>query len=406
MAGWEPFVHDSPASAVAALFAAVRPLGEPETESVSLEQAAGRVLAQDVAADRPSPAVDVSSMDGYAVRLADAVHGTLPIAAEVRIGHEPPPLPPGACVRIVTGGAVPAGTDAVVKREDVHELGWNIEVPATTLDRLRHGENIRRRGENLAAGALAVQRGTPLTPAVAAALATFGVTHPTVYRPLSVHVVNTGDELVPPDETPTPWKLRDSNGPALTALLSRQAFLRVRTFRVRDDEGALRERVAQSLRECDAILLTGGVSMGHRDFVTGVLGDSGVRTLFHGVPQRPGKPVLAGLSEKGRPVLGLPGNPVSVMVTARRMALPVLRRCAGAERDAAAPMVRLTNPDGKTIPLWWHRLVRLSGSGDAELVDTHGSGDLVSAARADGFVEVPPNRDAAGEWPFFAWTAP
>lgn len=395
----------SPAAAIALLLDAVR---EVETERAALADVAGRTLAEDLRSDRESPALDVSAMDGYALRWSDRERCELPIVGEVRIGTAPQPLPENACLRIVTGAGIPAGADLVLRREDVEESPERIRWSVDCGRALRSGENIRRRGENAPAGELIVAAGAPITPALVGALANFGLVRPLVRRRIRVAVLSTGDELVPAATTsPEPWRLRDGNGPALAALLGSAPWIgEVIARRVADEESALDGAVRELLGSADALLLTGGVSMGHRDLVPASLARNGVRTLFHRVPQRPGRPVLGGITADGRPVLGLPGNPVSVLVTARRMAWPALARRAGAPVGEATPdaMVRVVRPDAKSLPLWWQRLVRACGPDTVEFADTRGSGDVVGAARSDGFVEMPPNAHGAGPWPFYRWT--
>lgn len=144
--------------------------------------------------------------------------------------------------------------------------------------------------------------------------------------------------------------------------------------------------------------------MGHRDIVPEVLASLGVERVFHRVSQRPGKPLWAGIGPRGQAVLALPGNPVSVMVTARRFGAPALGRLAGVDRFGGPDgSVALEGADERAIPLWLHRLVRLSVPGRAERVATRGSGDVIGAAMSDGFVEMPPGETGAGPWPFYAW---
>jgi molybdopterin biosynthesis enzyme len=169
-----------------------------------------------------------------------------------------------------------------------------------------------------------------------------------------------------------------------------------------DDPDALAATARELLDRADLLLLTGGVSMGERDFVPGVLRSLGARVLFHKVPQRPGKPILAARLPDGRTILALPGNPVSVLVTARRFAIPLLDRLAGRPHEQP-PYVAIERPDDARLDLWWHRIARHRAPGVADLIPGKGSGDIVAAARADGFVEVPPHQGGPGPWPFYTW---
>ncbi len=397
----------SPNAAVQALCERLRSV---PAEMVSLDGAAGRVLADPLIADRDCPACDVSAMDGYAVRLGDlasrgsAAQPALEVNGEIAIGREPPPLPPGKVLRIFTGAPVPPGAEAVIQREHAGEgerqitLGGLPQAPVAGL-------NIRRRGENARAGETVAPAGSLVTPALIAGLAGFGATRVSVRHRVRVDVITTGNEVVPPDVQPQPWQIRDSNGPGLRALLSGPAWLEVGPRKcVGDDLDALRRILAETLAECDAVLLTGGVSAGDYDFVPDAVAAVGGETVFHRLPIRPGGPILGAVGPQGRAILGLPGNPVSVLVTARRLAWTVLRHLAGfAEPTPRAATVRLGNADEKKLHLWWFRLVRLAADGKAELVPTRSSGDIVALSRSDGFVEIPPQTSGPGPWPFYSW---
>lgn len=389
-----------PSGALDALLTQLKPVG---TETIALTNATGRVLAEPIVADRDSPACDVSQMDGYAVRLRDLDQPALEVAGEVMIGQAPPMLPEGKTLRIYTGAPVPDGAEAVIKREDVDEQPERIGLETTPKPAA--GRFIRRRGENLRGGEEVLAAGSLITPAVMSALASFGVARPRVHARVRVGVIVTGSELVSVDGQPDPWQLRDSNGPALSALLSACSWVEVESHvRVVDDFDRLQAALADRLERCDGVLLTGGVSMGDYDHVPAVAASVGARTVFHKLPIRPGKPVLGAVGPKGQAILGLPGNPVSVMVTARRLAAPILRHLGGMI-DAVwpAPVVTLSNFDGKTLGLSWSRPVRIIGPGRAELVPGRGSGDMVSTARSDGFVEIPPGASGEGPWPFYRW---
>lgn len=396
----ERYAFPSPAAALDAFLPRLAPVA---AESVPLADAGGRILAEPVAADRPSPAVDVSAMDGYAVRAAEAAAAEqLPIAGRALIGREPPTLPPGACIHIVTGAPIPPGADAVIRREDVTEAPDHIRL-SPEARAVRPGTSIRRRGENAPEGAAILEPGLELTPAAIGALAAFGVVRPRVRRGVRVAILTTGDEVVDPAETPTPWCLRNSNGYALQALFSRRRWSEVAyATHVPDDPASLERAFREALERCDAVIATGGVSMGDRDYVPAAVRAVGGEVVFHRIPQRPGKPILGAMLKDGRPILALPGNPVSVLVTARRMATAVLERLAGITKPTPPETARIAD-DGKRLDLWWHRLVRLTGPGEATLIDGRGSGDIPGAAGADGFVEIPPHEGGPGPWPFYSW---
>jgi len=343
-------------------------------------------------------------MDGYAVRLADLQQRSLEVASEAMIGQPPVALPPGKTIRIFTGAPVPSAAEAIIQREHVTEEPHQIVLRPFPKPPVR-GLNIRPQGENARSGEVVAASGTMITAAVVATLASFGHVELSVYRRVRVGVITTGNELVGPEASAPPWRIRDSNGPGLAGLFAPWNWVEVLSaVRVSDDRAAMKRVVEDALARCDAILLTGGVSAGQYDFVPDVIAELGGQKIFHRLPMRPGAPVLGAIGPRGQAILGLPGNPVSVMVTARRLGLGAMRRLAGfAEPHLRVPEVRLIEVDGKTMPNWWFRLVRLTGAGMAELVPTRGSGDVVSLGQSDGFIEIPPDAAGEGPWPFYSW---
>ena len=455
----QDFAFDSPAAAVAGMISRLAGANRPP-ETIAFDTAHGRVLAEDVLADRDSPAFDYSAMDGYAVHAADvdaawriAETGatlTLAVVSESRIGT-PPPILPGAsrrdgttatAIRIVTGAAIPDGADAVVRREDVvehaggsaahgeHVTSISIAPNVAARGGVHAGDNIRRRGENARARDVVLPAGTMLTAAALGTLAAVGCVRPLVRPRLRVAVITTGDELVPPAATPGPYQIRNSNAAVIHAVLAPRAWIEVvtipghQTMHAADDAGAMDAVLRAAIEHCDAIVLTGGVSMGHRDPVRAAVehvSGGGGEIVFHGLPQRPGKPMLGAVVRRANgatgsqpvpalPIFGLPGNPISAMVTCTRIVLPVLAALAGLSAARARALgtqglVRLANPDGKSLDLWWHRLVRLNAAGEAELIDARGSGDIIAGGRSDGFVELPPASAPAPSAivPFYPW---
>ncbi|MCE9619233.1 MAG: molybdopterin molybdotransferase MoeA [Planctomycetes bacterium] len=406
----------SPHEAVEAVRERLPALG---TELVDLSRATGRVLAEPLLADRESPALDVSSMDGFAVRMEDlaamASRDGLPVATgvdhEASIGHAPVAMRAGHAVRIVTGAPIPLGADAVVRYEDVTPSDGRVRLTIAPAA-IKGGANIRRRGENAAGGARLANPGMVLSAAVIGGLAAFGKARVRVHRRVRVALVVTGDELVAANAAPQPWQVRDSNGPVLESLFGARPWIEmVSQSHVKDDEDALVTIVGAMMQSADAVILTGGVSMGHRDHVPGVAVRLGADAIFHKIPQRPGRPMLAALRPgKDSPclILGLPGNPVSVMVTARRLAVPMLGKFAGLADSQLAPVKRsVANCDDATLSLWWHRLVGeradANGCGELHLLAGKSSGDIASAATSVGFVEVPPGEQTHGPLPFHAW---
>jgi len=381
---------------------ALQPVG---VEAVNCRAARGRVLAEAVRADRDSPPLDVSSMDGFAVRAAEVMAGPVPVAGEVLIGHEPGTLAAGTALRIFTGSCVPAGADAVVPVEDVTETAGHIQLKEG-VGKVVAGQSIRRRGENLRAGEVALQPGPQVSAATAAALAAFGITQVRVHRPVRLGLIVTGDELQAPGSVPPPWQIRDSNGPFFEHFFQQFPWLQITSMhQVRDDRAALVSTMRQLLADCDAVVVSGGASVGDHDYLHAALADVHAREVFSKLPIRPGKPTTAAVTPDAKLIFGLPGNPVAVAVTARRFALPALRKLAGFTHDEPPVYVHVDHAGNETLHLWWYRPVRLNAAGQFEVLPNRGSGDLVAAGRADGFIEVAPGDTAAGLKRFWSWSA-
>jgi molybdopterin molybdotransferase len=368
-----------------------------------LEQAAGRVLAQDLLAFRDSPAIDVSAMDGYAFRRDEFDGSVFRICGTATAGSAPIPLSERSSVRVFTGGPVPDQADCVVRREDCNESESFVSV-CLPKESIPSGLNIRRQGENARQGDLIVSQGTLLTPCNFAGAVTFSDRSLIqVYQKVRIGIVNTGDELFDIGRPIEPWQIRDSNGPFLEAMLSRHAWSEVDRMRVADQQEATNIAIQEQLERCDVLLLTGGVSMGDTDFVPDAIRNANCKIVFHRIPIRPGKPMLGAVGPNGQLVLGLPGNPLSVAVTFRRFGLELIQAIAGFSSVELPPRLPLECDSSKTLDLTWFRLVKLHDNGVLTLVPTQGSGDIASLARSDGFVEIPPNRSSAGTWPFYAW---
>ena len=341
---------------------------------------------------------------------------------EARVGKPPPDAIAGAATRIATGAPIPKGAGLVVRREDAEDNDTSITILETASP--RPGDNIRRAGENIRQGQIALQPGTFISPTVAAALATFGHTRVAVHRRVRVGIIVTGDEVIDPAQTPTPFQLRDSHAIALRAMFGPVACIDLAAAaRVPDDPDTLLRAFRSIIPRTDALILTAGVSVGPHDLVPAALRKINATTLFRGVPQRPGRPTLGAVTHDDKPVMGLPGNPLSVFVAARRIAACVLAPLAGISGGGGAGgiglgggdgwgvgggggLVVITNPDDRTIPLHWHRPVqRLPGSStQAALIETKGSHDVPAAARSTGFIHVPPDTRAEGSFPYYPWT--
>jgi molybdopterin molybdotransferase len=318
---------------------AVRPLAD---EGVALAAALGRVLAEDVASQGDFPPFDSSAMDGYAVGATGA--GELDLVGEARAGTPAGRrLGPGQAIAISTGAMVPAGTAAVVPVERTERSGGRVSV-----EEVAPGANIRRAGEDVHAGDVVIRAGTEVGPSEVAMLAQLGLAEIPCGGVPRVAVVVTGDELVGPGQPLGPGQIRDSNAPALAALATAAGARVTGTRRVGDDFEATVAALAAALEEADVVCVSGGVSVGEHDHVKPALAELGVEEAFWGVALKPGKPTWFGTHAAGagppRLVFGLPGNPVSAMVTFQLFAHPALRAMAGADPARAHVRARLDAP--------------------------------------------------------------
>jgi molybdopterin molybdotransferase len=395
------FSFDDPDQALNALAAKVHLVS---TETVPLSQAAGRVLAVDTIADRPSPAADVSAMDGYAIRL-DGLKDDHPMVVDQSVPGRPMiDMPHAGVVRIFTGAIVPQGAEAIIKREDTIESGdrieWRESAFATSL-----GQHIRRCGENGTAGDVFLRSGAVVSAASVAALANFGYAHVSVFRKVKLAVVTTGDEVIPVEQTPEAYQLRNSNAASLSVFASLHPCVElVSVTHAVDDQEGLASALHRAINDADAVWLTGGVSMGDYDYVPDVVRQCGGAVVFHGLPVRPGKPILGAATMDGKVIFGFPGNPVSATVNARRFGIAMLDRASGRSPWAPVPLwVDVESEDAKTLSLHQFRLVRIAGQGRVVYVDSQGSGDLVAMGNSDGFVAIPPNTKSQGRFEYFPW---
>ncbi|HYC81125.1 MAG TPA: gephyrin-like molybdotransferase Glp, partial [Solirubrobacterales bacterium] len=326
----------------AAVLAAARPL--PAVE-VPLGMALGLYLAEDLVAEAPLQRFDNSAMDGYAVRTADleaAAPGApvaLTVTAESRAGHpSDAAVGPGEAIAISTGAMLPQGADAVVRIEDTSGADGRVAIGVSPAP----GANVRRAGEDVAAGATVLRRGDPLGPAALGLLAALGVETVACHRRPRVAVVTSGDELVPPGEPLPPGGIRDSNSTTLAALLARAGAELQGSGGAGDSLEATVAALEPALA-ADAVVVCGGVSVGEHDHVKEALAQLGVEQVFWRVALRPGGPAFFG--RRGDTlVFGLPGNPVSVYVTFTLLAAPGLAALAGGSPRRRSTTATLAAP--------------------------------------------------------------
>ena len=362
---------------------------------VALDDATGRVLRQNVLAERDLPPYDRATMDGIAIRWRSWSSGQREFALDgtQSAGQAPGALTsPEAAWRIATGAPLPAGADTVVPVERLRETRRGIRIREGY--RPKRGQFIHRQGTDRRAGALLLKAGRRIGGVEMALLSANGVAKPRVGPDPRIALVSTGDELVGLDSRPESWQVRSSNGPAMAALLKRHGFDNVAAAHAPDDPEVLAERIRTALSGSDALILSGGVSKGAKDYVPGVLTQLGARAVLHRIRQRPGFPLWFGIHGE-KPIFGLPGNPVSSLVCLRRYVIPALSQAQGAQ-SPAPEYATLTKEVTFRPNLTWFLPVRLATDRDGHLHarprETNTSGDFASLAQTHGFAQLPATR--------------
>ena len=376
-------------------------IAAPRCEKVPLGNALGRILAEEILADRDYPPFPRATRDGFAVRAADltSVPSSLEVLAEVKAGSwYEGKVGPGQCVVIMTGAPVPEGADAVAMVEHTRVDGSRVLIER----RLEPEENLVPQGSEGRKGSLVLPRGRRLRPSEIGLLASVGKTRVSVAPRLRIAVLPTGDEVVPLERDPEWFQVRNSNAAGLCAQVEAVGGIPVPLEVAPDRYEPLRALVEKGL-EADLLVLSGGVSMGKYDIVRKVLADLGARFHFTSVAMRPGKPLVFG-HVQGRHFFGLPGNPVSTYVTFELLVRPGLEILSGAPPETLTFMrarlgseLRLKGEFTAFLPA---RVVEREDEPVVELVGWQGSGDLVGLAAANCFLVAHPHqRDISpGHW--------
>ncbi|BDG07206.1 molybdopterin molybdotransferase MoeA [Anaeromyxobacter paludicola] len=380
----------TPDAALRRILDALRPRAPLQGERVPLAEARGRALAEAVVAGRPSPPFDNASMDGYALRAADAPApgAGLPVAFDVFAGAPADrPLPPGACCRIFTGAAIPPGADAVEMQEEVERRGRRAIFRRAAVK----GRFVRAAGAELREGAVALPRGAVVDAGAVGLLAALGRTEVAVHRRPRVAILATGSELVPVDGALRPGQIRDSNSHALAAAC-REAGAEPTLLPIAGDEAEALDRALAGAALADVLLTSGGVSVGERDLVRPALERAGFSLDFWRVAMRPGKPVAFGASPRAA-VFGLPGNPASALVTFELFVRPALRALAGLPGNGRAVLparlaVPWAKPAGLTVFLRARARVE-AGALWVEPLATQESGHLTSVTGHQALAVLP-----------------
>ncbi|MDQ6970699.1 MAG: molybdopterin molybdotransferase MoeA [Mariprofundus sp.] len=366
-----------------------------QAEEVALHDALGRVLAEDVAANRNHPPYDVSAMDGYAVRFADIEAATadapvrLMVVDDIRAGSMPQvKVLQGRAARIMTGAPTPAGIDTVIRVEDTEVDGDDVLILVPPVN----GANIRPLGENLRNGEVVLSQGMEITPGVLAILAMVKQQQVSVFARPTVAILSTGDELEGIDEPIDENKIPDANSHALYAQCKALGITPTLLGIAHDNPIELRAKLAQGLKH-DVLLASGGVSVGHHDFVRPTLDALGISMHFWRVAMRPGHPLAFGTTETGCAVFGLPGNPVSSMVCFEQFVAPACKSMMGYKKCFRRTITARLAHDLRDRAGRAH-FVRVTLTRDetgyvAASTGTQGSGVLMSMAMAEGFAIVP-----------------
>ena len=374
---------------------------KPPIETLPLGQAPGRVLAEDVTADRDLPPFHRAIRDGYALRAADLT--TLPAllrcVGEVPAGRSfEAEVGPGQCVSIMTGAPLPAGADAVVMVEHTRSMGDDIEIQRS----VRPWENVVLKGSEATLGTRILPRGSRLQAGEIGLLAAVGKATVAVHRHPRVAILPTGDEVVPVEQRPLWFQIRNSNAVTLAAQVTAAGGAPAQLGIAADRKDVLREMIERGLKS-DLLLLSGGVSMGKFDLVEEVMAELGAEFFFQGVAIRPGKPLVFGRVGDLH-FFGLPGNPVSTFVTFELFVRPALALLGGAGFEPPVFLrARLVKPWRQKTGLTTFMPARVwaqNGDPVVELVGWQGSGDLVGIAAANCFLVIHPGQIelAAGDW--------
>jgi molybdopterin molybdotransferase len=371
------------------------------TEGVALQKTVGRVLAEDLSADRDFPPFDRVTMDGIAIHFESFKNGQrlFPIENTQAAGSPSLTLTDKThCIEVMTGAMLPEGCDTVIRYEDLKIDNKKAEILLQSID---YQQNTHKKGSDKKQNDTLILRGQKITAAEIATAATIGKTMLQVVKKPTVAVISTGDELVDIPDTPLPYQIRRSNVYAIAALLENAFKIEAKLFHFVDDKALIVKGLEAILNEFDVVILSGAVSEGKFDFVPNALNDLGVEKLFHKVSQRPGKPFWFGTFQKKSVVFALPGNPVSTFMCACRYVMPFIEASMGIEPVRTSGVLLedvIFKPD-----LTYFVPVKIISYHHAPIVKAltgNGSGDLANLNEADGFLELPKDKTEfkAGEY--------
>ena len=361
-------------------------------EKIPVNSATGRVLRQRVAAERDQPPFDRVMMDGIAIALSDVDSGTrtFPIQATQAAGDEQQSLEAGNCIEIMTGASLPHDADCIipVERISVNDGMATLEEDYEAKER----QFIHPQGSDYGAETQLLAAGMRVSAMDVAIINSCGLAEVDVTRAPVIRMISTGNELVPAGEPIEPHQIRMSNGPAVISLLESHGYHDCQHDHLVDEPEILKERIGDHLEQSDVLILSGGVSMGKADYVPEVLGELGVKVVFHKISQRPGKPMWFGTGPGGQAVFALPGNPVSTLVCCRQYVIPALAHASGqraGQPEFAALAKDVNFPPNLTCFLPVQLISNTAGQILAMPVKTNTSGDFAALSATDGYLELP-----------------
>ncbi|MCL1667116.1 molybdopterin molybdotransferase MoeA [Elizabethkingia ursingii] len=359
-------------------------------ESISYDLAIGRVLAEDILADRDLPPFDRPTVDGIAINFVSYEKGirsfkikTVQSAGEDSIAIDSE----DQCIEIMTGAALNNTLDTVIRYEDI-----SIDNGIATINiEINKGQNLHLQGKDKKAGEILVKSNQVITPAIIGIAASVGKTNLLVKRLPKIVIISTGDEMINPELVPTVFQLRQSNGITIRSVLEKYK-IQTDLLHLNDDYEDIKKELIRCIAQYDVLLMSGGVSMGKFDYLPQVCEELGIKKLFHKIKQRPGKPFWFGQDENRKLVFAFPGNPVSVFMCLHRYFIPWLEKSLGT--SPASPLYAvLQNDIDFTVALQYFVQVKLlidqTGQLTATFINTNGSGDFSHLAEANAFLELP-----------------
>lgn len=356
---------------------------QPKIETISWSNCINRILAEDIVADQDFPSFNRVMMDGFAFRFDDWQNGqrSYPIGGFVGAGDDPALAPMASCIEIMTGASIPLHFDVVVPLEKVEVQGNDMVLSDHYLP--ERNQHIHARGSDYKKGDVLIAAGSEITPLQLAVITSCGYSNVSVFKRPHIAIVSTGNELVAVEDRPLPFQIRMSNVHALKAMFQSYAES-ICTFHWKDDYEEMSKNM-ESMKDCEILIFTGGVSKGKKDFMPHLWSGHGFQKLVHGVKQKPGKPIWMGHNSE-QVLFGLPGNPVSALTCAMVYVLPFVKAFTGNAKNKSCIEIKNKVTQSDHLDLLVPVIFR---QGCWEILKNNGSGDLIGFAQAQGIIRVP-----------------